>query len=125
MSLEYRGTQETKELSPEIEVGFLSNVSIGDLNAANVDFLAVSGKAASRRFVQNAHQNDKQVYVWTINTAKEMAMYIDRGVDGLITDKPALARKVIEDLNQMSVPERLLLRLSNQLGLQKAKDYEQ
>ena len=39
-----------------------------------------------------------------------------RGVDGLLTDKPALARSVLEQRAEMSGPERLLLELAGMLG---------
>jgi glycerophosphoryl diester phosphodiesterase len=41
---------------------------------------------------------------------------IGRGVDGLLTDRPALARSVVEQRARMSTPERLLLQLAGVLG---------
>jgi glycerophosphoryl diester phosphodiesterase len=29
------------------------------------------------------------VYVWTVNSPEEVALVIDLGVDGIITDRPA------------------------------------
>ncbi|MDG2284983.1 MAG: hypothetical protein P8N43_05595 [Alphaproteobacteria bacterium] len=40
-----------------------------------------------------------------------------RGVDGLITDKPALARSVLEWRSQMSVAERLIMELAGIFGV--------
>ena len=45
-----------------------------------------------------------------------MSMLIGRGVDGLLTDKPALARSVLEQRAQMRPVERLLLQLAGVLG---------
>jgi glycerophosphoryl diester phosphodiesterase len=45
-----------------------------------------------------------------------MSSMISLGVDGLITDKPALARSVLEQRAQMSPAERLLLELASLLG---------
>jgi hypothetical protein len=58
------------------------------------------------------------VYVWTVNTPREMALFIDRGVDGIITDVPQLLNDVIDELNDASLAERLLLRFSNEMGLE-------
>jgi len=125
MSLHYPGIQEVRKLDPSMPVGFLSNVSLGKLSQTDVDFLAVSGQTASRRFIHDSHGSGKKVYVWTINTAREMALFIDRGVDGLITDRPALARRVIQEMNSLSLPQRLLLRLGSQLGAPPPQEYEQ
>ena len=56
-------------------------------------------------------------YVWTVNDAPTMSTMIGRGVDSLITDKPALARSVLEQRAQLSAPERLLLELAGMLGV--------
>jgi glycerophosphoryl diester phosphodiesterase len=56
------------------------------------------------------------VYVWTVNDAPTISMMISRGVDGILTDKPALARAVVTQRAAMSAPERLLLQLAGLLG---------
>ena len=42
------------------------------------------------RFVASAHRQGVAVHVWTINEEKEMDRLVDLGVDGIITDLPAL-----------------------------------
>ena len=44
------------------------------------------------------------------------ALMIGRGVDNLITDKPALARSVLQQRAELSVPERLLIGVASLLG---------
>jgi glycerophosphoryl diester phosphodiesterase len=92
------------------------SVSAGDLKQIEADFLAVNAGFANRKLIRNAHDNGKEVYVWTVNDAPTMSAMISRGVDGLLTDKPALARSVLEQRAQMSAPERLLLELAAVLG---------
>jgi glycerophosphoryl diester phosphodiesterase len=118
MSLSYDGTQEIRQLAPDATVGFLSNVSIGNLIDTNVDFLAVSSRAATRNLIGGAHDAGMLVYVWTVNTPREMVMFIDRGVDGIITDVPQMLNDVMAKLNDSSLAERLLLRFSNEIGLE-------
>ena len=47
-----------------------------------------------------------------------MSTMIGRGIDGLITDEPALVRSVLDQRSQMSPPERLLLELSGMFGVE-------
>lgn len=116
MSLKMDGVRKLKSLRPAWKVGLLMSVAAGNLRKFDADFLAVNAKFASRAFVRTAHNNGKEVYVWTVNDALTMSTMISRGVDGLLTDKPALARAVLEQRAQMSGPERLLLELAGILG---------
>ncbi len=116
MSLKLDGVRKMKSIRPDWKVGLLMSVSAGDLTKVEADFLAVNAGFANRRLIRSAHDNGKEVYVWTVNDAPTMSAMVSRGVDGLLTDKPALARSVLQQRLQMSAPERLLLELAAMLG---------
>ncbi|MEO1981565.1 MAG: glycerophosphodiester phosphodiesterase [Fuerstiella sp.] len=117
MSLKVDAVTKMKQLRPAWKVGLLLSVYAGNLKKLNADFVAVNAGFANRSFIRAAHDSGKEVYVWTVNDSATMSTLIGRGVDGLITDKPALARLVLEHRSQMSVPERLMMELAGVLGV--------
>jgi glycerophosphoryl diester phosphodiesterase len=110
MSLSYGGVRELKTLRPDWEVGFLSAAAVGRLAKIEADFLAVSTRLATTTFISSAHRAGKKVHVWTVNDRLGMSEMMDRGVDVIITDEPALGRSVLAERAGLTPVERLLVR---------------
>jgi glycerophosphoryl diester phosphodiesterase len=51
-------------------------------------------------FVRRAHAAGHQVHVWTIDDAAEMDLLLDRGVDGLFTDRTDVLKDVLQRRGQ-------------------------
>jgi glycerophosphoryl diester phosphodiesterase len=49
----------------------------------------------SRRLIADAHRAGLVVHVWTVNDEADMRDLIDRGVDGIFTDRPTLLAEVL------------------------------
>lgn len=49
-----------------------------------------------RRFIELAHRKGLQVHVWLVDEAAEMNALLDLGVDGLMTDRPAVLKQVLQ-----------------------------
>jgi glycerophosphoryl diester phosphodiesterase len=52
------------------------------------------------RFLDAAHAAGLAVHVWTVNDADEIRTLLDRGVDGIITDRPDVLRDVLDERGQ-------------------------
>ncbi|WP_300682058.1 glycerophosphodiester phosphodiesterase family protein [Nocardioides sp.] len=50
---------------------------------------------ANPGLIRRAHANCLQVHVWTIDDPDEMAVLLDRGVDGLMTDRTDILKDVL------------------------------
>lgn len=71
---------------------------------------------ATRRFIRAAHRAGKPVYVWTVDDPAPMVRMIGLGADGLITNRPAVAREVLDRFAGMTEAQRLLLFVMTTLG---------
>jgi len=122
MSLKYAAVKKMKALRPGWRVGLLAATAIGDMTRLEADFLAVNQGLATVDFIRRAGAVGRDVYVWTVNDPVMMSRMISRGVSGLITDEPYLARQVLAARAELSTPERLMLLASDlfDLGLDRA-----
>jgi glycerophosphoryl diester phosphodiesterase len=116
MSLDHDMVRRLKALRPAWTAGVLVAKAMGDLSTVDADFLAVEARMATPRFVRRAHRAGKSVYVWTLNDPAWMLTAMGRGVDGLITDKPEVARAVVERYSQFSLAQRFLVAVLVRLG---------
>jgi len=116
MSLDYEGMQKFRQLRPDWKIGLLSTVAIGDITQLDVDFLGLNSRAATPKLVKRAHDNDIQIFVWTVNTPLDISAMASRGVDGLITDSPTTAQEVLKQRAELEPNQRLLLELAHTFG---------
>ena len=117
MSLNRTMVDKMKRLRPNWAAGLLAAKAIGQPNRLPYDFLAIESRMATRRFIRAAHIAHKPVYVWTVNDPQRMIRMIGLGADGLITDRPALARQVLARYAALTQAERLLLFTMTWLGV--------
>ena len=106
-----------------MKVYVVRNVAaVGDLTRMDVNFLGLNASTARASLIRHARARDMKVYVWTINDPIQMVMMLGRGVDGIITDEPALAREVMELHDQLSPIARLLVWIAAEGGMLSVPD---
>lgn len=99
MSFSWNAIEKVKRLNPALTMVFLLNPHTTSL-AQRFSSAQVLGPGIARlrkapEIVAAAHKRAREVYVWTVDDAKEIAFCQELGVDILITNRPAHARKVL------------------------------
>ena len=110
MSLDLKAVKQMQQLAPQIATGYVFAAGLGNLTQLDVAFLAVSSGQATGKLIREAHEKGLMVYAWTVNDVDGILDMMEVGIDGLITDDPALAIAAIQDIGQLSPMERLILR---------------
>jgi len=67
---------------------------------AQVPAHAAGRTLVDRRFLDAAHRRGLKIHVWTIDDPAEMNRLLDLGVDGLMTDRPAVLKEVLQARGQ-------------------------
>jgi len=117
MSLNYDGIRKTAALRPDWTYGFLNAVAIGDLTRLDVDFLALTAKATSLSMIRRTHKRKMKIYAWTIDDPVQMWVMMSRGVDGIITDRVALANHIKELRADVTPVGRIIIWIAGEIGL--------
>ncbi len=110
-SLDYAALKQVEGLEPRLPTGHIVTAAVGNVLRTEADFLSLNSARASTSLVRKAHAAGKDIHVWTVNKPEVMLRMIERGVDNIITDDPALLARVIEERKALSRPALLGLRL--------------
>lgn len=85
------------DLQPDLQLGFIYNRTQQEESRHNspIDFVIPQFRLASRELISEVHEEDLQVYAWTVNDEREMRRLKVLGADGIITDEPGLAARIL------------------------------
>lgn len=84
-----------RTLLPQTETVYIVNVLYPGVREERADSYSVSFQWFAGAEVLQAHNEGKPLYVWTVNSGQEMEKLLGLGVDGLVTDNPALAAELL------------------------------
>lgn len=89
--------EEINKKAPEMETGHVIPLQIGGFSDEDVDFFVIEDFSYRNRYVEEAKLMGKDVYVWTINDEGKMNQYLQRPVDGIITDEASIFLNIKRD----------------------------
>jgi glycerophosphoryl diester phosphodiesterase len=110
-SLDYSALKQVKSLEPRLRTGHIVTAAVGDVLRTEADFLSLNSAKATTSLVRRARASGKEVAAWTVNDPEVMLRMIERGVDNIITDDPALLVRVMRERAALSRADILGLRL--------------
>ncbi|AWZ48009.1 hypothetical protein C3495_03920 [Clostridiaceae bacterium 14S0207] len=96
-SLDYDVLKEVRKLNPNIKIGYIMFVALGNLSSMDVDFYSIERTNVTKAFVKRAHNLGRQVHVWTVDDETDANSLIDMKVDNIITNYPKLMRNLLND----------------------------
>ena len=73
--------------------GFIARSGLGPW--LNHQSLHIHVNDATPQLIEEIHRKNRQVFVYTVNQEKDIETVLHMGVDGIFTDDPLLARRVI------------------------------
>ncbi len=85
-----------RALNPDIRIGQILYFALGDLTTIDVDFYTIEQVMLTDKLVDEAHRNGREVWVWTVNSSRNMKEVLKYRIDGIITDYPARAQTLVE-----------------------------
>lgn len=110
-SLDYAALKQVESLEPSLKTGHIITTAVGNVVRTEADFVSLNAAQATPSLIRRAHAAGKEVHVWTVNQPELMLRMIERGVDNVITDDPALLVRVMQGRRDLTQAEILGLRL--------------
>lgn len=118
-ALSAKVVDEMKQQHPERAIGYIVPISYGGVpEESSADFLVVEQSVYSVALMQAVHDSGFELYVWTVEEPEDMRALFRDGVDGIISDRPDLARTELANVkNNHRVLTVLFDNLRKLLGL--------
>ena len=95
-----------RKLLPKIKMGLLTIAGFGNIALYSRLFpfgplfaLHPASMDATEKLITAVHRKQSHVYAYTVNQPDEMRRLFSVGVDGIFTNDPLLAQKVLADMN--------------------------
>lgn len=108
ISLKYDLISEMEDKHPEVSTGYLCFISLGNVASLQCDQLLLEDEMATDDVIEAAHEANKKVYIWTLNTSSSLQKRMLDSSDGIITDEVELADSMYDQLMKRGEMDRIL-----------------
>lgn len=89
-SFDYPYIQECKQFDAKIRAGIILNHADEWTQYPDVDLYSVKHDAVTKEIVEQIHQREKEIHVWTVDRDDRIRELQIMGVDNIITNKPEI-----------------------------------
>lgn len=97
-SLDIEALKKVKEIDPNIKTLYDMTVAAGNISEMTfIDGFSIEETFISYDIVDQIHQNNKKVFVWTVNEPSNIIDVCKYDIDNILTDDPLTAREVINE----------------------------
>lgn len=86
-------------ISARLRLTFLLRKSLRNIDAIQIPTRALKIDTTSAKIIRSFHECGVFVYFWTVNDAKHISALLNRGADGIVTDRTDVALSVINQIN--------------------------
>ncbi|MGO1369461.1 glycerophosphoryl diester phosphodiesterase membrane domain-containing protein [Senegalia sp. (in: firmicutes)] len=95
-SFDNRLLKMVREKNKNIKIGQIMYIAAGDLSYLDVDFYTIEQNMLSNKIISHARSKNRQIWVYTVNSKKDIKEALKYDIDGLITDYPLTVKEIIE-----------------------------
>jgi glycerophosphoryl diester phosphodiesterase len=115
-SLDGQAVEAAHSRNPRLRTGAIISAAVGDVALLEVDVLSVRTALVTDGLLEAARAAGREVHAWTIDDPDVMCGLIDRGVNGVITNDPAMALSVRASRQRLPSWQRIVLSLQTRLS---------
>lgn len=112
---EWQVLAEVREREPRLRTALLAQFIVGPLWQERFDILGLRQNRVNPATVARSKADGNELHVWTVNSPRAMARFIDMGVDNIITDRPGVLAELLRQRAELSDTELLIMKVRNWL----------
>ncbi len=94
-SFDYKILEAVRRADSKIKIGQLIYIAAGNLSSLDVDFYSIEQSMLSKQLINNAYRDNREVWVWVVNTEKDIKETLRYDITGIITNHPERVHDII------------------------------
>lgn len=95
-SFDNRLLKMVRKRNKNIKIGQIMYIAVGDLSYLDVDFYTIEQNMLSNKIIRHARNNNREIWVYTVNSKEDIKEALKYDIDGVITDYPLTVKEIIE-----------------------------